>query len=92
MSWVTKYGQKRARNKRLIQRYLDDAELTGPKIAKLAGVTRQSVSATLNGYIHSEAVLKVLREAGVPEDLLCDPRKAQTPEPVAEQAPEQATA
>ena len=82
MSWMNKYGQKRAKNKRLIQQHLDDAELNGPKIAEKAGVTRQAVSATINGHLHSERVLDELRKAGVPERLLCDPRKH----------PEQATA
>ena len=77
MSWMNKYGQKRARNKRLIQLHMDDLELTGPILAEKAGVTRQSVSATLNGHLHSPKVLKALREAGVPENLLCDPRKQQ---------------
>lgn len=77
MSWMNKYGQKRAKNKRLIQQHLDEAGLNGPMIAEKAGVSRQAVSATLNGHMHSEKVLGELRNAGVPEKLLCDPRKQQ---------------
>jgi transcriptional regulator with XRE-family HTH domain len=77
VSWKSVYGQKRAQNKRLIQKHLDDAGLDGPRVAERAGVSRQAVSATLNGHIHSEAVLAELRKAGVPEKLLFDPRKQQ---------------
>ena len=77
MSWMNRYGQKRAQNKRLIQMKLDEAGLDGSKIADRAGVSRQAVSATLNGHSHSPTVLEELRNAGVPEKLLCDPRKQQ---------------
>lgn len=75
---MTKYGQKRASNKRLIQKVLDDAGLNAARIAERAGKSPQAVSATLNGFCHSPAVLEELRKAGVAEKLLCDPHKQET--------------
>lgn len=75
MSWMNKYGQRRAQNKRLIQMQLDEAGLDGVMIAERAGVSRQAVSATINGHCHSPKVLEELRKAGVPEKLLFDPHK-----------------
>ena len=73
MSCMRIYGEKRAKNKRLIQQQLDEAGLNQSKIAEQAGVSRQDVSATFNGHIHSARVLEALRAAGVAERLLCDP-------------------
>ena len=75
MSKFQVYGQKRAANKRLIQRAMDDAGLDGVGLAEKAGVTKQAVSATLNGHIHSKKVLNALRNIGVEESLLFDPHK-----------------
>ncbi len=77
MSWMKVYGQRRAKNKRLIQKALDDAGLNLAKIAERAGVSRQAVSTTLNGHIHSAKVLDALRAVGVMDRLLCDPREKQ---------------
>lgn len=77
MSWMKAYGDKRASNKRLIQKQLDAAGLNGRKIAERAGVSRQAVSATLNGHIHSPKVLNALRDVGVSDRLLFDPRQEQ---------------
>ena len=73
MSKYQVYGQKRAAQKRLIQRAMDDAHIDGVGLAQKAGVTKQAVSATLNGHIHSKKVLKALRDIGVKEALLFDP-------------------
>lgn len=78
MSKMFKYGQDRAKNKRLIQKKLDELGLDSKAIAKLAGVCSQTVYSTLNGHIHSQKVLNTLRDAGVPENLLSDPRKERT--------------
>lgn len=74
MSKLASYGQKRARAKRRIQRLLDCKGKNFVDVAKMAGVTRQTVSATMNGYRHSPKVLETLRSLGIPEQLLCDPR------------------
>nr|WP_299392544.1 LacI family DNA-binding transcriptional regulator [uncultured Desulfovibrio sp.] len=47
-------------------------------VAEVAGVTPQTVSATMNGYRHSPRVLNALRSFGIPERLLYDPRRAES--------------
>ena len=44
-------------------------------VAEVAGVTPQTVSATMNGFRHSPRVLDALRSFGIPENLLFDPRR-----------------
>ena len=75
MSWRSVYRINRVRNKRRIQTYLDEAGLSQTSFAELAGVTPQAVSATMNGKNDSDTVLDALRRIGVPEKLLCDPRR-----------------
>lgn len=74
MSRFQSYGRSRAEAKREIQKILDGHEKNFVNVAEMAGVTPQTVSATMNGHRHSPSVLKVLRVLGVPEKLLCDPR------------------
>ena len=71
------YGRKRADAKRNIQRLLDIQGKNFVDVAKAAGVTRQTVWATVNGYRHSPRVLDALRTFGIPERLLFDPRRAE---------------
>lgn len=75
MSRFQTYGRSRAEVKREIQKILDGQEKLFVDVAELAGVTPQTVSATMNGHRHSPSVLKALRGLGVPEELLCDPRR-----------------
>ena len=75
MSWMDIYGIHRARNKRKIQECLDGVGLNQAMIAARAGVSEPAVSCVISGKRHSPAVLNALREAGVPEKLLCDPRR-----------------
>ncbi|HIW01514.1 MAG TPA: LacI family DNA-binding transcriptional regulator [Candidatus Desulfovibrio intestinipullorum] len=77
MSKLQPYGRKRADVKRDIQRVLDAKGMNLVDVAKVAGVSRQTVSATLNGFRHSPRVLGALRSIGVPENLLFDPRWAE---------------
>ena len=71
-------GAKRYRMRR---RILDHLEFQGgggvslPEIAEHLGVTVEAVRKTLNGEAHSARILQALRDAGVPEELLFDPRK-----------------
>lgn len=76
MSKLQPYGQGRAGAKREIQRILDDKGKNFVDVAVLAGVSKQSVSQTMNGFRHSPRVLDALRELGVPERYLFDPRKS----------------
>lgn len=80
MSRMNKYGQKRASHKRMIQKALDDAGLNYINIAERAGLSRQTVCATVNGHCHSVKVLEELRKAGVPERFLFDPRRVEQAE------------
>ena len=75
MSKLQPYGRRRADSKREIQRILDSKGKNFVDVAVVAGVTRQTVSATMNGYRHSPRVLNALRTLGVPERLLFDPRR-----------------
>ena len=75
MSKLQPYGRKRADAKREIQRLLDNKGKNFVDVAEMAGVTRQTVSATMNGFRHRPRVLDALRSFGIPERLLFDPRK-----------------
>ena len=72
----------RARTGRLpereIQRLLDAKGKNFVDVAAAAGVTPQTVSATMNGFRHSPRVLDALRFFGIPERLLFDPRRAES--------------
>lgn len=50
--------------------------LNGKELAKSINVSQQLVSQTITGVSHNKKVLDALREIGVPEDYLFDPRKA----------------
>lgn len=75
MSWKSKFGNERAQYKALIEKALEDMGMNQTLVAKKANVTRQAVSATLLGKIHSDKVFKVLRKAGIKEKYICDPKK-----------------
>lgn len=72
MSKLQPYGRRRADSKREIQRILDSKGKNFVDVAMVAGVTRQTVSATMNGYRHSPRVT-----LGIPERLLFDPRRTE---------------
>lgn len=74
MSKLQPYCQGRADAKREIQRLLDSKGMNFMDIAERAGVCKQTVSATMNGFRHSPKVLEALRNVGIPEKLLFDPR------------------
>ncbi len=75
MSKLQPYGQGRANAKREIQSILDNKGKNFSDVAEVAGVSPQTVSATMNGFRHSPRVLNTLRSLGVPEKLLFDPRQ-----------------
>lgn len=75
MSAKQHFGRERGENKRLIQMYLDKCGLSQTALAVRIGVSRQAVSSVIGGHTHSPKVLDGLREVGVPEDLLHDPRR-----------------
>lgn len=75
MSKLQPYGQGRANSKRKTQHLLDKKGKNFVDVAELAGVSKQTVSATVNGFRHSPRVLDALRSVGIPEKLLFDPRR-----------------
>lgn len=77
MSKLQPYGRGRADSKREIQRLLDYKGKNFADVAEVAGVTPQTVSATMNGFRHSPRVLDALRTFGIPEHLLFDPRRTE---------------
>ena len=77
MSKLQPYGRERADSKREIQRLLDYKGKNFADVAEVAGVTPQTVSATMNGFRHSPRVLDALRTFGIPEHLLFDPRRTE---------------
>ncbi len=91
MSRFQSYGRSRAEAKREIQKILDDHEKNFANVAEMAGVTPQTVSATMNGMRHSPRVLGALRNLGIPERLVCDPRRDNTRMPRTENGQHEAT-
>ena len=67
-------GAKRCEVSLRIYEVLRSKGLNGKELAERVGVTRQSVSQVINGTSHSPRVLGALRDVGVPEKYLFDPR------------------
>lgn len=57
--------------------HLQRVGMNGQTIADSLGTTRQWVSQTITGRNNSPRVLDALREAGVPEKYLFDPRRVE---------------
>lgn len=58
-----------------IREHLDRKGLSLAEVARRVGVTAEAVGRTVHGYNHSPKVLNALRELGVPEKYLYDPRR-----------------
>ncbi|MGE4552903.1 MAG: XRE family transcriptional regulator [Desulfovibrionaceae bacterium] len=67
-------GVARFKARRRIEEVLDKHGLNHVGLAKRLGVSQQAVSATIGGTRHSPVVLDGLRNLGVPERYLYDPR------------------
>lgn len=70
-------GTERARMRWRIREELDRRGLCFKSLAAQIGVCHQAVAKTVSGMIHSERVLEALREIGVPEKYLFDPRRVE---------------
>lgn len=68
-------GQKRARAVYRIHEALARRGLKSCELARMLGISTAAMSQTLTGKNHSRRVLDALREAGVPEKYLFDPRR-----------------
>lgn len=66
-------GAARFRVRRRIQEHLDHLGLDQADVARLAGVNKSLVTATISGSKHSPKVLEALRKLEVPEKYLHDP-------------------
>lgn len=67
-------GLARNRVRRRIQEHLDRVGKSMADVARELGVSRQLVASTVSGEKHNARVLSKLRELGVPERYLFDPR------------------
>lgn len=67
-------GRKRKQQRLQIRAALLHNGHTEASMARQLGVTSQMVCMVIGGVVHSAIILKALREAGVPEAYLHDPR------------------
>ncbi|SBV95564.1 conserved hypothetical protein [uncultured delta proteobacterium] len=72
-------GAQRAEVSHLILHEMRLRGYSGLSLAKTLGCSGQNVSKTITGGAHSPMVLDALRELGVPEEYLFDPRRAVVP-------------
>lgn len=74
-------GIERAKKRRRIQECLDAKGMNFMRLAKHLGLTPAAVYRTVGGEIHSPRILQALRELGVPECYLFDPKNYPTHAP-----------
>lgn len=67
-------GLKRKNNRLLIRAALLHGGQTETSIAHKLGITPQAVCRVIAGLAHTPEILMALRQAGVPEQYLYDPR------------------
>lgn len=68
-------GIKRSNVAYIIRYEMSIRGWTGESLGKMLGCSRKNISNLLRGIHHSPKVLDALREIGVPEELLFDPRR-----------------
>lgn len=71
----TACGQKRCRAIFRIHEALAEHGTNSATLARSLGISTSAMSQTLTGKQHSARVLDALRDAGVPEKYLYDPRR-----------------
>ena len=69
------YGMSRAKVTHLITHELRVRGWTQGRIAAELGISTSAISRVVNGAGHSAQILSKLREIGIPENLLHDPRR-----------------
>ena len=67
-------AQQRYKARFKIREVLDDQDITMNELGRRIGLSAQIVQRTVQGKSHSPRVLEALRQVGVPENLLFDPR------------------
>ena len=75
-------GAKRGKVSHLIQYELRVRGYNGARLARELKCSENNVSRAINGGGHSPMVLDAMREIGVPEKYLFDPRRHCLPEPL----------
>ena len=70
-------GAKRGKVSYLIAHKMRQRGFTGNALAQKAGCSKAAVSSTILGKTHCPRVLDALKEIGIPERLLFDPRKTE---------------
>lgn len=70
-------AQKRYKARFKIREFLDDRDINMTELGRRIGVSGVAVQKTVQGKSHSPRVLDALRQVGVPECLLFDPRSTQ---------------
>lgn len=69
-------AQRRYRVRYKIREILDSKDISMTELGRRIGVSGVAVQKTVQGKSHSERILNALREIGVPEKYLFDPRAA----------------
>ncbi|WP_035066264.1 hypothetical protein [Nitratidesulfovibrio termitidis] len=75
-------GHRRGDASDFIRRELRRRNHTMRSLAALIGLSGEAVAKTVRGELHSPRVLDALRDLGVPEKYLFDPRKLAQPQPL----------
>lgn len=71
-------AQQRYKSRYKIREFLDDRDISMSELGRRIGVSGVAVQRTVQGKSHSPRVLEALRQLGVPEALLFDPRDKTT--------------
>ena len=70
-------GHRRYKTRHMIRAILVERGLSMSELGRRIGVSAELVSATVRGKKHSPRVMDALRDSGVPEQYLFDPRFTQ---------------
>ena len=69
-------AQQRYKARFKIREFLDDRDISMSELGRRIGVSGVAVQKTVQGKSHTPRVLEALRQVGVPEEYLFDPRAA----------------
>lgn len=72
-------GAQRAEVRHLIAYEMRRKGFTSSALADAIGISANSVSRVMAGAMHSPRILNAMREIGVPEEYLFDPRRVPAP-------------
>lgn len=72
----TECGHRRYKYRYKIREHLDTQKISMSELGRRIGLSCEAVSGTIRGQRNSPKVLDALRELGVPERYLFDPRQS----------------